>query len=152
MKLTIIAVGGKHDSIFRNAIDEYTERLSRQYRVEWKLLPRNILGQERTCKKESEAIQKRIPKGSKIWVLDERGIELTSKQLAKALEHQLSTSKDLAIVIGGAYGVDEQLRSQSDLLWSLGKLIFPHQLVRVILTEQLYRAMSINQGSNYHHD
>jgi len=83
-------------------------------------------------------------------LLDERGRNLSSPELSAVIvEH---TSQSIVFIIGGAYGVTDDVRRRANLVWSLSKLVFPHQLVRLILTEQLYRAQEIARGGKYHHE
>lgn len=84
-----------------------------------------------------------------VILLDERGKNLSSPELSDLItEH---TDKHIVFIIGGAYGVTSDLRQKSNIVWSLSNLVFPHQLVRLILAEQLYRAQEIHRGSHYHH-
>lgn len=100
---------------------------------------------------ESERILKIISSDDYVILLDETGQMLSSLDLAEQLESRFIDSKPVVVVIGGAYGVNQALLSRSNLVWSLSKLVFPHQLVRLILAEQLYRAQSIAAGNSYHH-
>jgi 23S rRNA (pseudouridine1915-N3)-methyltransferase len=84
--------------------------------------------------------------------LDERGRLLDSPQLSGVLKEQLDQSRKVAIIIGGAYGVTDEVRQKVDAVWSLSPLVYPHQLVRLVLIEQLYRAQQILQGGAYHHE
>ena len=84
-------------------------------------------------------------------LLDERGQNVDSPALASRLQGAFDSSKQVAVIIGGAYGVDDRVRQRADFVWSLSKLVFPHQLVRLILAEQLYRAQEIAGGRPYHH-
>jgi 23S rRNA (pseudouridine1915-N3)-methyltransferase len=87
-----------------------------------------------------------------VWLLDERGEQLSSPALSKKIEVlKVHAVKNLTLIIGGAYGVDDTLRSRADFIWSLSDLVLPHQLVRLVLAEQLYRAGEIARGSGYHH-
>ncbi|MDN6350790.1 MAG: 23S rRNA (pseudouridine(1915)-N(3))-methyltransferase RlmH, partial [Yaniella sp.] len=83
--------------------------------------------------------------------LDERGKNFSSPQLAGQLQQLFDTSHSVALVIGGAYGVNDQLRARADTVWSLSNLVFPHQLVRLMVAEQIYRAQEISAGRPYHH-
>jgi 23S rRNA (pseudouridine1915-N3)-methyltransferase len=84
-------------------------------------------------------------------LLDERGENLTSPELASILTQKMQ-DRNVVFVIGGSFGVSEVVRARADLVWSLSRLVFPHQLVRLILTEQIYRAQTIANGQNYHHE
>ena len=97
---------------------------------------------------EAEAILKNIPDSSRVILLDETGDALTSPQWSEKL---YSTAQDTVIIIGGAHGVDQSVFERADAVWSLSKLVFPHQIVRIILAEQLYRAWTIHIGHPYHH-
>ena len=103
-------------------------------------------------KKEGESIMAMLQKDDYLVVLDERGKMLDSPGLAELLQNCGNNStKNLVFLIGGAYGTDEVVLSRANFKWSLSKLVFPHQLVRLILAEQLYRACSILRNEKYHH-
>ncbi len=105
--------------------------------------------QQRT---ESERILAALKPGEKVVVLDERGKQLTSPGFAQRLgTWRDQGARELAFVIGGAYGMTEAVRERADLVLSLSPMVFPHQLVRVLFAEQLYRALSILKGTGYHH-
>ncbi|MEL6510158.1 MAG: 23S rRNA (pseudouridine(1915)-N(3))-methyltransferase RlmH [Pseudomonadota bacterium] len=100
---------------------------------------------------EAALLRKALPKGAKLAVMDERGKVMTSPDFAKQLGDWRDTgTSDLAIVIGGADGIDSNLRQEADFALSFGKMVWPHMLVRVMLAEQLYRAASILAGAPYH--
>jgi len=101
---------------------------------------------------ESGRILSRLDAYDFIVLLDERGKELNSPTFAGVLKEELDHSRKVLVIIGGAFGVTEALRDRADLVWSLSPLVFPHQLVRLILTEQLYRAQQITLGGSYHHE
>jgi len=87
-----------------------------------------------------------------VMVLDERGTNISSVELANKLNQQFVDAKEVVILIGGAFGFTDEIRARANFVWSLSKLVFPHQLVRVILAEQIYRAQEINLGGKYHHE
>ncbi|MEC8042703.1 MAG: 23S rRNA (pseudouridine(1915)-N(3))-methyltransferase RlmH [Pseudomonadota bacterium] len=100
---------------------------------------------------EAALLERVIPKGALLCVMDERGKVLSSPQFSDKLgEWRDNGRQDLAIVIGGADGIDPSLRAKADFAISFGKMVWPHMLVRVMLSEQLYRAASIQAGSPYH--
>jgi 23S rRNA (pseudouridine1915-N3)-methyltransferase len=102
--------------------------------------------------KEAAAILNALTKEDYLIVLDERGQSLTSEKLAKLLQARANESvKNLIFLIGGAYGVDEAVLQRAKFKWSLSSLVFPHQLVRLILAEQVYRACTILRNEKYHH-
>ena len=86
-----------------------------------------------------------------VILLDERGEIISSPELSQRLEKAFVSGKSVTIIIGGAYGVSQDIRDKADFVWSISKLVFPHELMRVILSEQIYRAQEISRGSKYHH-
>jgi 23S rRNA (pseudouridine1915-N3)-methyltransferase len=103
-------------------------------------------------KKEGETILEWLKKDDYLIVLDERGRSLTSPQLAEFIQTRANESvKTLVFLIGGIYGIDEAVLKRANMQWSLSKLVFPHQLVRLILAEQLSRACTILRNEKYHH-
>ncbi|HPR10685.1 MAG TPA: 23S rRNA (pseudouridine(1915)-N(3))-methyltransferase RlmH, partial [Candidatus Saccharibacteria bacterium] len=103
-------------------------------------------------KQESQKLLQIVKPSDMVWLLDERGEQISSPALAAKLNvMQLHAVRNIAIIIGGAYGVDDTVRSRASWVWSLSSLVFPHQLVRLLLVEQLYRATQINKGTGYHH-
>jgi 23S rRNA (pseudouridine1915-N3)-methyltransferase len=99
---------------------------------------------------ESERLLKRLKQDDFVILLDERGNNLSSPELAALLQGR--GDHQVVIIIGGAFGVTPELRERADVVWSLSRLVFPHQLVRLILAEQLYRAQEITRGGQYHHE
>ena len=96
-------------------------------------------------------VLQRIRDDEYVILLDERGKLLDSPALSKLLLNPLEASKTVTVIIGGAYGVDASVERRANIIWALSPLVFPHQLVRLILAEQLYRAQEIAQGNPYHH-
>lgn len=151
MSITIYAIGKKHESWIVEGLERYQKRLKAPFTVEWVLLPHSSLEGVGARQEESERILMRLDGFDYVVLLDERGRELDSPGLASLLTAQLNHSKKVAIVIGGAYGVTDELRASTQFVWSLSPLVFPHQLVRLITVEQLYRAQDITTGGKYHH-
>lgn len=149
--LRIIAIGKKHESWIDDGVRRYQKRLNGAWRVEWMLLPHSAADASRARLEESKAILAKLDPRDFVVLLDERGTSLDSPTLSRRLEQVIDASRPICIVIGGAYGVSEALMQRADLTWSLSPLVFPHQLVRLILIEQLYRAQQIAVGSPYHH-
>jgi 23S rRNA (pseudouridine1915-N3)-methyltransferase len=154
MRVHICAVGRLRAGPEKDLIDDYLTRFDRTGRV-MGLGPAQIVEVE--DKKgggmgaEAVLLGKAIPKGSVICILDERGKVETSPQFAARLGGWRDAGRgDLAFVIGGADGIDPELRAQADHALSFGKMVWPHMLVRVMLAEQLYRAASILSGGPYH--
>lgn len=151
MAIRVIAVGKKHESWVLEGIERYQKRLKRPFTVEWVLLPHSAREGHAARVEESERILSRIKPDEYVVLLDERGKLLDSPTLSKVLLRPLESSQTIVIVIGGAYGVDKTIHTTADVVWSLSPLVFPHQLVRLILAEQLYRAQEIAAGNPYHH-
>lgn len=149
--IRIIAIGKKHDAWLRDAIGRYEKRLREPFTITWKLLSHSEQSETAARREESSRLLASLSEKEYVILLDETGQSLTSPALTKKLDTAFTTGRSLTIIIGGAYGVNERLKSRADLVWSLSNLVFPHQLVRLILIEQLYRAQSIQAGSRYHH-
>lgn len=151
MAIRIIAIGKKHESWVADGIERYQKRLARPFNVEWVCLPHSSRSDLVARQDESERILARL--GDEFVVLlDERGQNISSPTLSDLLRNPLDHSRNVTVIIGGAYGVDERVHARADFVWSLSKLVFPHQLVRLILIEQLYRAQEITRGNPYHHE
>jgi len=152
MPIRIISVGKKHEDWVVAGIERYQTRLKRPFSVEWVFLPHSLSDGDRARQDESSAICKRLDANGYTILLDERGRNISSIELSQVLLAPLQSSRPVTIIIGGAYGVDDSVRQRADLVWSLSNLVFPHQLVRLILTEQIYRAQEIASGGPYHHE
>ena len=151
MPLHIIAVGKKHESWVAEGIQRYQKRLKAPYMLEWVFLPHSSLEGHSARQEESDRVLLRLDAYDYVVLLDERGQAYDSPSLARVVTEPLSRSLKVAIVIGGAYGVTDEVRQRAQVVWSLSPLVFPHQLVRLIVTEQLYRVQQIEQGGSYHH-
>lgn len=141
--LHIIAGGRKHLDWVNIAVSEYQKRLKKPFNIEWELIEEEKLNQY--------LAKWPFSRQQYVILLDERGKNLSSPELSGILSQQFVNSKEVVIIIGGAFGVSEEIRQKSNLVWSLSRLVFPHQLVRAILTEQIYRAQEIWDGGKYHH-
>lgn len=150
--IKIIAVGKKHEAWVEAGIRRYETRLKRPFDAEWVLMPHSAREGLIARQDESERVLSRLKPSDFVVLLDERGKLLDSPTLARQLLVPLEKSQPVVLVIGGAYGVDDSLHSRANLVWSLSPLVFPHQLVRLILAEQLYRAQEIAGGRPYHHE
>jgi len=154
MRVTICAIGRLRAGPELDLIKDYLQRFDRTGR-NLGLGPAQII--ELEDKKgggspaEAALLERAIPKGAKLCTMDERGKVMTSPDFAKLLGNWRDQgTSDLAFVIGGADGLTKELRAQADSSLSFGKMVWPHMLARVMLTEQLYRAASILSGSPYH--
>ena len=152
MPLHIIAIGKKHESWVAEGIERYQKRLKAPFLAEWVLMAHSSYDGLKARQGESERLLSRLSAYDFIILLDERGKQLDSPAFAQLLQTNLDRSQKVAIVIGGAYGVTDELRQKAQAVWSLSDLVFPHQLVRLMLTEQLYRAQQITLGGSYHHE
>lgn len=151
MKQLIISVGKRHDPSLVATIDEFTARVSREVEATWQLIKPSGADEQTARHVESQSVLEALRSDDFVVLLDEKGVELSSAALSESYMLWLARPARLVFVIGGAYGVDELLLKRADFVWSLSKLVFPHQLVRVILVEQLYRAHMIAKNHPYHH-
>lgn len=154
MKVLLLAIGKRHEHDFAAAIEDYTKRLNRYAPTTWRLLSPapGKMTTNQARRDESTYLLGELSSNDCVILLDEIGEQLTSPELATKIEQLEQAGKQrLVFVIGGAYGVDKRLKDRADFIWALSKLVFPHQLVRVILAEQLYRAQTIIAGEPYHH-
>lgn len=143
IKINIIAVGKIKESFYREALGEYLKRLSRFARVEIKEIA------ERQTLKEEAADILRVAKGYKIALALE-GEKLSSEGLAKKIRILCDEGKEISFIIGSSCGLDKSVKAAADFRLSFSDMTFPHQLMRVILSEQIYRAFMINSGGEYH--
>lgn len=146
MRIRIISVGKASDNPVQALQAEYEKRLRRWATLEWQLIPHG-----ESVESESRAILQRIKPNDFVVLLDERGQQFTSEAMAQRLEDWMNRGKPLVFVIGGAFGVDQTVQQRADLVWSFSDLVFPHQLMRVLLAEQVYRMFGVLDGSKYHH-
>ncbi len=149
--IEIITIGKKHEGWIQPGIERYQKRLRAPWDLKWNLLPHSSLEDSSARQEESERILSRLDPADFVILLDERGKSISSEQFSRQLEDIFSSSKTPKIIIGGAYGVNDDLRNRANLTLSLSVMVFPHQLVRLIISEQIYRARQIASGSKYHH-
>ena len=152
MSLIVIAVGKQHEPWVSDGISMYQKRLRGPFLFEWVLLPHSSLRGPEARQEESERILSRLKPSDNVVLLDERGKNWSSPQFSEFIESSQANFGRTVIVIGGAYGVSEALRTRANTVWSLSNLVLPHQLVRLVLVEQLYRAQQIATGGSYHHE
>ena len=150
------SIGKAHEQYIKPGVELFTKRISHYYPVEWAIIPmaKNtaMLSDIDLKKKEGESILKLLQKEDWLVLLDEKGKQFSSEELAVFIQTRANESvKKLIFLIGGAYGVSEQLVKRANFKWSLSTLVFPHQLVRLILSEQVYRACTILRNEKYHH-
>lgn len=146
MKLLIVSPGKAHDHTVAGGIAEYQTRLAKRFDVDWAFPPASDKAAE------AAALLKNIKDGDYVVLLDEQGKDIDTPGLAKMLDTRMqSGTKRLVFIIGGAFGVGDEAKNRADATYKLSSLVFPHMLVRLILIEQLYRAVSILDGGKYHH-
>jgi len=156
MKLHFWSIGKNNEPYIKQGVSEFTSRISKYYPVEWTLIPvpknAGMMSEMDLKKKEGEIIMDWLNKNDYLVALDERGTQFSSEDLANFLQKRSNEStKNLVFLIGGAFGLDEAVLKRADLRWSLSRLVFPHQLVRLIMAEQVYRACTILRNEKYHH-
>ncbi len=156
MKISFWSVGKNNETYVKEGVEDFTRRISRYFKTEWIIIPMpknsGILPEIELKKKEGEAIMQLLTKDDYLVALEERGKQLSSEGLADFIQARANEStKKIIFLIGGAYGIDESVLKRADFKWSLSQLVFPHQLVRLILSEQIYRACTILKNEKYHH-
>lgn len=156
MKIQFWSIGKAHDSYVKEGITEFTKRISKYFPVEWTIIPvpknAGMLSEMDLKKREGETIIQWLKQDDYLVALDEHGKQLSSEGLSEFLQERASAStKNIVFLIGGAFGLDAAVLKRAQLKWSLSQLTFPHQLVRLILAEQVYRACTIIKNEKYHH-
>lgn len=156
MKIKLLVIGKTDSKALEQLITEYSKRLNRYLSFEIEIIPdirntKNMSGAEQ-LRKEASALMARLDKDDYLVVLDERGKQYTSVNFARYLQQKLNSGiKKMVFVIGGPYGVDPSVHQKAGDSWSLSKLTFSHQMIRLFATEQIYRAMTILHNQPYHH-
>lgn len=156
MKIYFWSVGKAHEPYVKEGVEQFTKRISHYFPVEWKIFPsaKNAaqLPEEEIKKMESATILNALSNDEVLIALDENGKLWSSPELAYFIQQKANESaKNIIFLIGGAYGLHESILKRCNHKWSLSKLVFPHQLVRLILSEQIYRACTIIRNEKYHH-
>ncbi len=157
IKITLICLGKLKEKYLKEACDEYKKRLSRYcsfdiLELEPVKLPEKPSRSEidSALMKESEMILKKIPQNSDVYTLCVEGKQLSSEKFAESIAVSQNTGKSITFIIGSSYGLAEKIKELSKYKLSFSQMTFPHQLFRVLLLEQIYRAFKINEGSTYH--
>lgn len=156
MNIRFWSVGKKNESYVKEGVEDFTRRISRYFKVEWTIIqvPKNaaMMSEMDLKKKEGQIIIEWLKKEDYLVVLEERGKQMSSEGLADFIQSRANAgTKQLIFLIGGAFGTDESVLQRADYKWSLSQLVFPHQLVRLMLAEQVYRACTILKNEKYHH-
>lgn len=157
MKIQLWSIGKAHESYVKEGVEDFTRRISKYFPVEWKIFTaarQTANSVENDIKKnEAHTILQALQKDDYLVLLDENGKQISSPQLASFIESRANSSvRQLVFLIGGAFGADEQIKSRANFMWSFSQLVFPHQLVRLMLSEQIYRACTIIRNEKYHHE
>ncbi len=156
MKIYFWAIGKAHESYLKEGVDMFTKRVSHYYPVEWKIFSpgkqKGSFSEEEIKNSEAATIFNSLKNNDILVVLDENGQQWSSEDVANFIQHCANQSaQNIIFLIGGAFGLHESVLKRANFSWSLSRLVFPHQLVRLILTEQIYRACTILRNEKYHH-
>jgi 23S rRNA (pseudouridine1915-N3)-methyltransferase len=156
MKISLWSIGKAHEPFIKPGVEDFTKRIGRYFPVEWNIIPvprqAASLPEAEQKKKEGDLLLQWLKPEDHLVVLDEKGKEFDSEGLAAFLQQRATEStRSLVFLIGGAFGLDERIIKRAQFTWSLSRLTFPHQLVRLILSEQVYRACTILRNEKYHH-
>ena len=157
MKITLLTVGKTDRDWVKQGLDIYVSRLKHYIPFSVVEIPelKNVssLTKDQIKTREGELILKNVRPADDLILMDERGKQYTSVELAKVIQDKISyAGKDMVFVIGGAYGFSEAVYRRADSRISLSKMTFSHQMVRAIFVEQIYRAFTIMRGEPYHHE
>ena len=156
MKTILILVGKTTDKHFQTGINDYCDRIGHYMPFELVTIPElkntKSLSEDQQKQAEGELILKQIQTSDTVVLLDERGKEFRSIEFAKWLEQKRNTARRLVFVIGGPYGFSQAVYSRANEQLSLSKMTFSHQMIRLVFTEQIYRACTIIKGEPYHHE
>jgi len=154
LKLSILSVGKAHESYIKEGVELFTKRIGHYYPIDWQLITPSKLTEPTQIKKaEAVTILKSLAVNDVLILLDETGKMLSSPGLSKLIQQKANQSAQRVVfLIGGAYGVEDEIKKRANFTWSLSELVFPHMLVRLLLAEQIYRACSILANEKYHHE
>ena len=152
-KITLMAVGSMKATWIKGGCTEYADRLSRAFDFSLVEIPASKQKDPtKQQEEESDAILNRLEKiGGNVWVLDEKGKELTSESFADEISTFADRGESVTFIIGGAYGLTDSFKQEADQLFALSKMTLAHGFARLLFLEQLYRASEIMKGSGYHH-
>lgn len=149
--IKIISIGKIKETFFKEAINEYTKRLSKYTKINIIELPDyDLNNKDLTLQKECENILKNINEKDYCITLEIEGKNLTSTELAQKIDKTLIDNSNICFIIGGSYGLDEKVKQRSNYKLSFSKQTFPHQLFRIMLLEQIYRSFKIINNESYH--
>ena len=154
MKLIIIQVGKTADEYLKEGIGIYTKRIANYAELDVETVKPSLHKDKlKAMQEEEKSILSKIKQGDFLVVLDEKGEELGSRQLAAKIQKWMERGVGrIVFIIGGAFGISPTLKKRTDFIFSVSKLTFTHQMVRLILAEQIYRSLTILRNEGYHHD
>lgn len=156
MKIHLFMIGSTNDPRLQSLIEEYRQRLTHYVPFELVVIPdiknAKSLSQDQLKAAEGEALLPRLTPSMDVILLDEHGREFRSVDYADYLQKKMSSGKDLALVIGGAYGFSPAVYARANGKLSLSQMTFSHQMIRLMAIEQIYRAMTILRNEPYHHE
>ena len=154
MRISLVAVGTRMPAWVSEGVAEYSVRMPRELKLEWREIPLARRGKDvqaqQLCAREGELMLKAIPAGDRVIALDVQGKRVSTEQLARNLEAWQMSGDNYSLLIGGPDGLSPACLERADLRWSLSDLTLPHPLVRILLAEQLYRAWTITVNHPYH--
>lgn len=142
--IKIIAGGKKSSGWVAEACAEYEKRLKKPFDIKWE-----IMDEDKLAKYLSDW---KFKPNEVVILADERGKNISSPELSDKFNKIFNSSASAVIIIGGAYGVSDEVRNKADFVWSFSNLVFPHMLMRIMMVEQIYRAQEIANGGKYHHE
>lgn len=148
--ITLITVGKIKEKYIKEGIEDYLKRLSKYTKIELIELEDEAFDKIKTLKKEAEKIIKKINPKSYIVTLEIDGKEISSPELSELIEKTTITHSNITFIIGGSYGLDDEIKRLSNYKLSFSKMTFPHQLFRLLFLEQLYRSYKIMNNEEYH--
>lgn len=148
--IKIITVGKLKEDYFKDAVSEYLKRLSKYTKIDLIEVADENFDIPKTLEKEKDSILKHISNKEYIITLEIEGKELTSTELADKLNNTFIQNSDITFIVGGSYGLHEDIKKMSNYSLSFSKMTFPHQLFRIMLLEQLYRSYKILNNETYH--
>ena len=154
MKIEAVVVGKSHPAWLVEGIEEYQKRLMHYASFSFRVVsPAGNLPALQAVEKEGRAILEKVTTKDWVIVLDEKGAEYDTIAFAKLLDKQMSNGTNSVVFItGGAYGISQEVRQRANLILSFSKFTFTHQMIRLLLVEQLYRVMTVIEGKSYHHN
>jgi 23S rRNA (pseudouridine1915-N3)-methyltransferase len=156
MKIELISIGKENEKMYAAAIDEFSKRINRYQKftiknIASKAIATSPIAQQLTS--EGLQIENAMQDGDILIILDDKGKTLQTEQFAKHVDKwQQLPGKRIVFLIGGAYGISDHIKQKATFSLSLSAFTFPHQLVRLIFVEQLYRAYTVLNNENYHHE